>query len=125
MKSLFNTFFFRLAAFTALLLAVNAYLQKNLQSAYENTRVLITWFFFLTAVVHFILEKMGRNDAKKFIRAFMTTVTIRFLLHMMIIFIWSFLNHNTAVAFIITYFILYLCYTIFEILGLIAAKRIK
>lgn len=120
-------FILRLTGFSVFLLAVYAASQKFFPSAFNYTysHVLIAWYFLLTATVHFLLIKSGGNDEKKFIRTFMTTVTMRFLLHMAVIFLWAFTHRETAVAFIISYFVLYLCYTLFEILFLIKLIKIK
>ncbi len=123
----FGKFIFRLAGFSVLLLFVYAVSQKFFPSSvfYDHYTLLIAWFFILTAAVHFILIKTGGRDEKSFIRAFMTTVTVRFMLHMVIIFFWAFTHRETAVAFIITYFVLYLCYTLFEILMLMKVIKNK
>lgn len=113
-------FIFRLAAFSVFLLVVSAVSQKFFPSSinYAYSHVLIAWYFLLTASVHLILMKTGGGDEKGFIRAFMATVTLRFMIHMAIIFLWAYTHRETAVAFIVTYFVLYLCYTLFEILML-------
>ncbi len=116
----FGKFVLRLAGFSVLLLIAYAVSQKFFPSSfyYDHFRVLIAWYFVLTAIVHLILIKTGKKDEKSFIRRFMATITIRFMLHMAIIFLWAFTHRETAVAFIINYFVLYLCYTLFEILVL-------
>jgi hypothetical protein len=118
-------FVFRLAGFSILLLAVHTVSQKIFPSAfhYEHTYALIAWYFLLTTTVHLLLMRTGGSNEKSFIRAFMTTVSVRFMLHMVIIFIWAFTHRETAVAFIISYFVLYLCFTLFEILMLMKSIR--
>lgn len=121
-----GNYILRLAGFSILLLIVDVVSQKYFPSAfnYSSTHVLIAWYFILTAAVHFLIMKSGRKDEKGFIRAFMTTMTVRFMLHMAIVFFWAFTHRETAIAFIISYFILYLCYTLFEILMLMKIVRI-
>lgn len=120
-------FILGLTFFSVSLFAVYSISQKFIPSSlnYDYTHVLIAYFFLLTATVHIILLKTGSSDEKSFIRAFMTTITMRFLLHMVIIFFWSFTHRETAVSFIITYFVLYLCYTLFEILVLMKIIKDK
>lgn len=127
MESTSGKFIFRLAGFSVLLLSVYAVSQKFFPSSfyYANYQVMIAWYFLLTAGVHLILIKTGGRDEKSFIRAFMATVTVRFMLHMAIIFLWAFTHRETAVAFIITYFVLYLCFTLFEILMLMKVIKSK
>jgi hypothetical protein len=117
-------FFIQLGVFSLLLLAVFLISEKYFPSqfAFEYTPMLIAWYFMLTAITHVILYRQG-NVVAKFIRWFMGTITIRFLIHLVVMFFWAFTYRETALAFIITYFVLYLCYLLFEVLWLMRIQR--
>ncbi len=117
-------FFIQVGVFSLLLVAVFFISEKFFPSrfAFEYTPVLIGWYFLLTIITHIILYRKGKVAAK-FIRWFMGTITIRFFIHLAVMFFYAFTYRETALAFIITYFVLYLCYLLLEVLWLMRVQR--
>ncbi len=73
--------------------------------------------FFYTVVLasKAILNKLAKDDKKKFSLVFMRINASRFVLYLGVLLAWSFINREDAVPFIITFFVFYFAYTIFEV----------
>lgn len=98
-------------------LAPNKYLTPTLP--YQ-----IVFFLVITLGMHYFLLKSAKNKKKvKFISNFMLTTTVKLLAFLTIILIYAFQAPHDAVTFLITFFILYMLYTIFEIVSIL--KYIK
>lgn len=84
---------------------------------------LFLFFFSITTLVHFILLKVSQNKATNFINIFMLLTFGKLMLFLSIILIYIFLYRNDAVPFVITFFILYVVYTTFEVVQSLAHNK--
>jgi hypothetical protein len=93
---------------------------------YISQTLLFLVFFFLSAsfLANNYLIKMSTHDNQnKFIRAFMLTSFLRFLLYVIVIAGYVFLFRSDAVNFLITFFILFFLYLIFDVYFLLYGLR--
>ena len=82
------------------------------------------YFSVLTVAFHYGTVKTTQSRPQVFIRYFMAATSIKLLLHLGVIVIYSVLNRPLAITFIITFMIMYFLFTIFEVI-LLARKEKK
>ncbi|REJ80946.1 MAG: hypothetical protein DWQ44_04200 [Bacteroidetes bacterium] len=80
----------------------------------------ITWgillyFLFTTLVFHVGLLRSSEGRPQVFVRYYMASTTLKLLLHMGVILIYSIFNKPDAMRFIITFLIFYIVFTAFEV----------
>lgn len=66
-------------------------------------------------VSHAGLEKAGKKSNQHFIRQFMATTGLKLFLYMIVMVGYAVLNRESAVGFIVHFFMMYVLYTVFEI----------
>ena len=84
---------------------------------------LILFFLVVTLLVHYILQKATGNNGRKFVNAFMLATLVKFFAYMPLIFVYMYFNRDDLLPFVIGFFILYLCYTIFEVASILRFSR--
>jgi hypothetical protein len=74
-------------------------------------------FFFSASFLanNYMLRMSTDKNPNKFVRAFMMTTFLRFMLYIIIIAAYVFLFRSDAVNFLITFFILFFLYLIFDV----------
>ena len=74
-------------------------------------------FFFSASFIanNYILKMSTDKNPNKFVRAFMMTTFLRFMLYILIIAAYVFSFRTDAVNFLITFFILFFLYLIFDV----------
>jgi len=80
---------------------------------------LILFFVVSTIAIHAILIHAGKQRPARFSTFFMGSVSSKLFLYLIFIVIYVFADKQNAVIFLITFFILYLCYTVFETYSLV------
>ena len=78
-----------------------------------------------TLVSFMYIQKRTKNAPNRFIQAYLGNTTFKLLLYVAILFIYALNNLSDAVNFIISFFILYVIYTIFEVIHLVRANKHK
>lgn len=117
MKNLYLVFLKKLLLFT-LVLALVGYLFTYLLPENIVTPTLpflYVFFFATTLVVHYILLKVSEKKTSGFINFFMLLTFGKLLFFLSIILAYALLNRADAIPFIIAFFILYVCFTAFEV----------
>jgi len=86
------------------------------------TPVLPFLFFFFIAVTllsyHVLLHSMGKKYLK-FTNTYLLTTFIKLLLYIVVMIGYVFINRSDAIPFMLWFFVLYLCYTLFEVVELV------
>jgi len=86
----------------------------------------ITAFFFaITRLVHQFLLKKSGGQQSKFINAFLLTTTVKLLLFLTMIVVYVLIFRADAIGFILTFFINYLIYTVFEIVSILKYLKLS
>ncbi|MBM3435808.1 MAG: hypothetical protein FJY07_06290 [Bacteroidetes bacterium] len=87
---------------------------------------LIFFFFSVTLIVHLVLINVSEKKTPSFINYFMLLTFGKLIFFLTIILIYALLNRDDAIPFILSFFVLYLLYTAFEVvLSLAYVKRKK
>lgn len=85
---------------------------------------LILFFVAVNILVYFLTMKMkSKNDFRKFNNFYMLTTVIKLLLYLSVVAVYSFIFSEDSKAFIITFLIYYLCFTVFETLMLVKNRN--
>ena len=80
---------------------------------------LLMFFAIITALFHYFLIKSSQHEIKKFINTFMIFTGIKLMLYILFILIFILLNKSSAVVFVMGFIILYVIYSIFEIISIV------
>ena len=116
MKSAYIKYLGHLLTFSAIialvLLAGSLALPKSFISSALPFLVL---FFIATSLLSFyyLLQATGRRFIK-FVNTFLLTIIIKLFLYAGVMIAYVLINRNDTIPFMLGFFILYLCYTIFE-----------
>jgi len=84
---------------------------------------IIGLFFTITLIVHYLLLKASEKKFSRFSTNFMLTTFIKLIMYLFIIVGYAFLNKKDAITFILTFFIMYLIYTIFEVVSILNYRQ--
>lgn len=76
---------------------------------------IITFFFFTTIIFHYGLLKSTEKRPAAVTIYYLATTTIKLLLYIGIIIGYALLNREKAAGFVLTFFMLYFFYTVFEV----------
>jgi len=119
-KSRFNRFLKSLVIFTGVLSSfIFAVCFFLLPQSYITPALpyLIVFFFLVTLVIHYILLVASEKRTSKFVNYFMLTTFLKLVFYIIIMVVYGLLNKSDAIPFFITYFILYVAFTTFELIS--------
>lgn len=125
MKSRFIQFFIRLLVFSVLL-GVFAFALSLILP--ENTLpTVLPWLFIffiiVTSGVHAVLLKITELRPARFVSYFMLTTFGKLVLYFIAVLVYVFTHRAGLLPFILSFFILYILYTIFEVVLILAQTR--
>jgi len=86
---------------------------------------LIAFFVSISVLVHFILLKASNYRIAKFSTFFMGSVTLKLFMYIIFLVVYVLLDKENAVSFLITFFVFYLAFTIFETISLLIDLKEK
>ncbi len=106
-----------LTIFSGLLFVVYGLLAFVLPEKYTSKAFwgFIPFFYTVVLASKAVLKKLTKNDKKKFSLVFVRINVSRFFLYLAVLLIYAFSFREDAIPFIITFFVFYFAYTIFEI----------
>lgn len=81
--------------------------------------LLIAFFFLVTAGVHYLLLRASVHQARKFVTYFMLATFIKFMVYILVVFTFAYFNREDLISFVITFFILYILFTVFEVVAIV------
>ena len=84
---------------------------------------LLVFFTAATLISFYFIQKKIEASPSGFVTAFMANSIIRLLLYLVIIVVYAFTHKYDAVNFIISFFILYLIFTTFEVYFFLKKKK--
>lgn len=82
-------------------------------------------FFLAGSIVSFKILYKKANEPQKFVTGFLAHSIIRLMLYLIVIVSYAILYREDAIKFIIGFFILYLIFTVFEVIQFIALTKNK
>lgn len=117
MRKAFYKFVYSLALFTAVLGIIAIILKYTLPEKIipASLPLLFLLFIIVSATVHYFLLKSATYSGSKFVSFFMATTFLKLFIYLIIIILYALLVKVNLVSFILTFFILYLLYTAFEV----------
>jgi len=84
---------------------------------------LIPFFMAVSLLVHYILLKAVDKKPAKFINQFMLTTFLKLLFYLLVMVIYALTHREDAIRFVITYFILYALYAVFEVVNILEYNK--
>ena len=121
MNSLYIKYLRSLLIFSVILGAIALCLAFILPKTYLSPALPFLFFFFIaTSLIsfYFLQQSFGQRFIR-FVNTFLLTILAKLLLYIGVMIIYVFINRKDAVPFMLGFFILYLCYTIFEAASII------
>lgn len=70
----------------------------------------------LTAFSHLRLIKACEQNIRRFTTVYMLSVTLKLMAYLSFLLICLLIDHSDALAFVLTFFALYICFTVFEVI---------
>lgn len=88
--------------------------------------VLLAVIAFLTGILHYSILQAAKQESSKFSSKFILVTGIKMIIYLFFIVGYAFFNPNHAKSFLISFLILYLLYTSFEVFSAVRIfKKIK
>ncbi|MCD4666080.1 MAG: hypothetical protein K8R68_12485 [Bacteroidales bacterium] len=127
MKSKHIDFLKKLMIFTIILAFAGYFITIFLPDDYISPTIPFLYLFFVssTAIVHHVLLKISSEKPTGFTNYFMLLTFGKLIFFLTIILVYSLLNRDDAPQFIITFFILYVFYTVFEVVISLSHSKTK
>jgi hypothetical protein len=115
----------RLLIFSLILGAIAALLFFLLPSNFITPTLpfLFPFFIAVTLISSYLLIRSSQKKFIRYLNVYLLTTVIRLFLYLAVMVTYILLNKSDILPFSITFFILYLCYTIFEVVWLVSFSR--
>jgi len=125
MTSAYISFLKHIMIFSMILGLIAALLYFILPPKFITPALLYLFLFFIgvTLTGYYFLINSVRKKFIKFLNAYLLSTIIKLLLYIAVMVVYILINRQDALPFGITFFLLYLCYTIFEITSLISYSK--
>lgn len=106
---------------TLVVIIVSAIVYAALPAGYYTLSFpyLIVFFFVATLLVYYFMLKSLEKRPAKFVNIFLLTTMAKLFVYMAVMVSYALINREEARQFIIAFFILYIIYTIIEVLALL------
>ena len=73
----------------------------------------------VTLIFHYVILKASEKKFSRFISYFMIATVLKLLLYIIIIFLYVYLNRSDTLPFVVTFLLLYIIFSVFEIINLL------
>ena len=84
---------------------------------------LFAFFIAATLTGYYFLMRSVEKKFIRFLNAYLLYTTVKLILYSTVMIVYIFLHKQDALPFGITFFLLYLCYTIFEVVSLVSYSK--
>lgn len=125
LKKYYKAFVIRALIVTAAISVLYALAILYLPAEYISpaTPWIIIFFLIITLSIFYYQLMASIKRVSKFVNFFMIAIGLKLIAFLIIITLYAFLNKADAVNFIISFFIIYLIFTVFEILQLLKVQN--
>lgn len=125
MKSFYNQFLKNLLIFSAILGFIIWGFSYIIPHKYLSPTIPFQFILFiaLTIIACYILIKASRERFSKFLNAYLLITTVKLLFFLVVIILYLFQNRSDAAPFTISFFVLYLCFSTFEVVSLVGNSK--
>lgn len=115
-----------LFVFSLVLLGVDIFIYRFASSFYDSRFIYLLCFFIITTTAfHYIILSALQKKPQQFIRYYMALTGGRLFLYFVCLAIYLWFNRNHASIFFFYFFVLYACFSTFEIISLLKTWRNK
>ena len=83
---------------------------------------LLPFFFATNVVVHYLLLKATARKFSSFVNYYLAGTMSKLFLYIIVLLIYIYMHRSDALAFTITFFVLYIGYSVFEVISLLSKK---
>ena len=113
--------FFKKTSILSLVILIIYYLSVLIfkKTASPTFAVLVLFFYSVNLVVYYILLSATGKNFSKFMTNFMASTFVKLIVYVAALLIYVYFFPKNALPFIIEYFVLYIIYSIFEVLSLL------
>lgn len=115
-----KTTFLTLAIFLAYAIIIFLVPDKYISPAIPAT---IVFFLLLTISVFYFQIKISLQKTSRMVNFFMLATALKLLLFLVIVISYSLANNDDAANFIISFFIIYLAFSVFEVIQLLTLQE--
>lgn len=125
MKSKLKRFFIRLIIFS-LVLVLFAYFLDQVLPQGSLPRVLpylFILFFLVTLAVHYVVLRITELKPARFVSYFMLATFVKLVIYFIAVLVYVFSRKEQVLPFILSFFILYIFYTVFEVVSILGQTR--
>lgn len=84
---------------------------------------LLILFYVITALVHYVLLRISALNPRKFVGYFMLATFLKLMNYLIVIVVYVWYVKEGVLPFILSFFILYIIYTVFEVLSILAQTK--
>ena len=125
MNQQFTNFIWRLTLLAAAAGLAGFALKHFLPEGYmPNSFYFILLFFWaVTLLVHFSLLRITRLSPRKFVSYFMLTTLVKLMIYFIAILVYVFVVKQNLLPFLLSFFILYIIFTCFEVVSILRQTR--
>lgn len=116
MKSAYIKYLGQLLIFSSILGSIALITMFIIPGAYLSPALPFLFVFFIAASLlsFYYLLKSANKRFIKFVNTFFLTIIIKLFIYAGLMIVYALLNRGDAIPFMLGFFVLYLCYTIFE-----------
>ncbi|MDP1622939.1 MAG: hypothetical protein Q8M08_11450 [Bacteroidales bacterium] len=121
MKSGYINYLRQLLTFSAILVSLTLIMSFLLPETFLSPAIPFLFVFFIASSLlsFYYLLLSTHKRFMKFVNTFLLTIIIKLFLYAGVMIIYAFVRRSDAIPFMLGFFILYLCYTIFEAVSII------
>jgi hypothetical protein len=125
MKQKYLQFFLRLTLLTLLIGLISWMLDRLLPDKTINPAYpyIISLFYIITALIHYVLLRITRLKPRRFVSYFMLATFVKLIVYFTAVLLYVFNFREYILSFIITFFVLYIFYTVFEVILILLQTR--
>lgn len=84
---------------------------------------IIILFYMTTAGVHYVLLRITELNPRKFVSYFMLATFAKLMTYMIVIVAYVFVMKKEILAFVLSFFILYIIFTVFEVTSILSQTK--
>jgi hypothetical protein len=84
--------------------------------------VLVIFFLVINMAVFYFFSEAVTKRFSMFTNYFLIATTLKIMLYLAVVVVYAFIRRSDAISFIITFFLLYLCFTGFEVVWMLKLK---
>ena len=117
MNLVYQSFVKKLLIYTIILAVAGYIICQFLPTEFITPSIIYLYLFFFSValIVHYLLLKIAQKRINRFVNYFMLLTFGKLLFYLTIILIYALIYRSDAKVFIITFLILYFCFTSFEV----------